>query len=415
MKHQPVLPQRLNIGIIACIILTVVLFFPQLTSATASEVRVGPGLFKQEGSNPAGIGVGESSFRFTFLPVDLLARNNTWPLQTFRRYAEQEVPESARDDFLEALPGDGFQLDVSSWSTVDLGVGSFAANLGLRTLSTATIAQDFLELFLTGVETNRPYTFDGTQIGAVAYGDASFGLSVGLGPLRIGGRYHRLMGAHYSHASLTGGGKISDIPGEEGWNGNLRLEVDRTEGEGVHGEGAAYDVGVIANLTDRLAIGMAVMDIGEIVWNVTSEVYEGTVDPDAEADESPDFSLIGSAVGEQLTWQLPRRYEASLGYQLTQSLHLGVAYIHTTHDSQAGYVQDEESRVQGMLSWSGLGIVPLGIGAAYTEIDGLTLSGEAGLRLGPVRTRARLTNVQLLLGDSPAKGLGFTFDMGIAF
>lgn len=389
----------------------------QLSSlAFAAPVRVGAGMFTQPGANPVNSGLGEPTFRITFMPIDLTVANNTWPLSRIDYYLDKKLDDEAKQAFVAAIPEHGFQLDLGSWTSAGLSVGTINTALSVRTLGTANLSKDLVDLVLNGNELDRDYVLDGSTLGAVAFGDASAGLAFNLSPsIRVGARYHHLAGIGYVHAAASGHGRAS-YESAPGFEGNMELGYDSIYGQGVHGEGSAYDVGVTIQPTQNLAFGFAVMDFGQIEWrNVNRERYQGSLNSESDPDQGPQWDLTDQEVVEALVWELPRRYEISMGYQLASSLHFGAAFTRTVHEPTHGFTYTTPDRVEGMLSWNGFGIMPIGVGASYAQDDGISFAGEAALRLGPLRTRLRLTDVQSLFGEGQGQDLGVRFDLGIVF
>lgn len=396
---------------VVTLVLSIFLIAVSLPIGAASQVRVGASLFQRVDSNPAIIGVDEPTFRIELLPVDLRFANNTWPLAKFDQYLDKELTEDVKRDLLESIPESGLGLDWNSWTAADLGVSGVSTRLAVRTIGTANLAPDLVELALVGNELDREYVVDGSMAGGVAFGDASVGFSLGLGnSLRIGARYHRLMGGAYFDAVATGSGTVVYAGDEPGLEGDMKVKVLRAYGEGVHGEGTAYDVGLTLQPTANFAIGVAVFDIGQIEWrDVLEETYELKLGPELE------YEFVSSGESTTIVWTLPRTYQVALGYRLTPTLHLGAAYSRTVHETEEGVVYAPNDRMEAMLSWKGLGFLPIGVGMAYDQEEGFSLAGEAGLRLGPLQARVRMSDVQAVFGDGEGKDLGLMVDLGILF
>lgn len=406
MKTQSVWLRCLTIGALFASLLVA-------TSVSAAPVRVGTGMFTTPGDNPVNLGLSEPTFRITFLPADLTLGSNSWTWSDINYYLDKHLTDEIKEELVAVIPEDGLELDWQSWSGVGLGVSSFSTNVSIRTVANSNLSKDLVDLVLRGNELNRDYGLDGSRVGAAAYGDVSVGIAFNLGPsVRLGGRYHRLMGIGYLEAEATGSGRVNHAPGDSSFEGNMRIDARRIWGGGLHGDGAAYDVGISIQPTANLALGLAVLDIGQITWrDVLSEQYEGSLDPDT----GPTLELDRSEVISSLKWNLPTRYEVSMGYRLSESLHFGAAYTRTTHTTDEGFTVAASDEVRGMISWTGGGILPIGVGITYTPESAISISGEAGLRFGPVRTRLRLTDLQAALGSGDGKALGVTLDLGIVF
>lgn len=379
-------------------------------AAAQSHVRVGASLFTRADSNPAVLGVDEPTFRIVLLPLDLTSANNAWGVAALARSFGEELTDAAKDELVAALPEDGLFLRAGTWTAADLGVRGFSARLAVRTVATGNLAPDVIKLALKGPETGSTYTVEGSSAAVAAFGDASAGFSLGLGKfLRIGARYHYLVGAVYMDAAASGSATLAD-GGDPLVDGELRVDLRSTTGEGIRGYGYAYDVGVLIQPTEHLAFGLAVLDVGAIQWeDVVAETYRVQFGPELE------FERIATGEAQTLEWRLPVTYQISAGYRLTPTLRVGAAYSRTVYHAADGGEAETAERAEAMLNWTGLGVLPIGIGASYDAESGLSVAGEAALKLGPLQTRLRLTDVQALFNGGEVKTLGFMLDLGFVF
>jgi len=381
--------------------------------ALASAVRVGPEIFSTPGENPVNIGVGQPTFRFAFLPGDVDIANNAWSIFEIGKYLNEHLTEEVKEKLVQQIPSGGLDMRWHSWSSVGLGFAGFSTDASIRTLGDGRLAKDLADLVLNGNDPNRHYTVDGTEVGAAAFGDVSVGFAFNIGPsFRVGGRYHRLMGIGYLEAEAEGSGILHYTDEKTGFEGEMALDARYIWGSGLHGDGTAFDLGVAWHPNENLALSFAVMDLGHITWHdVYSERYEGKLD----ADGGPALELVEKEVISGLKWTLPRRFEVSLGYRVSPTLHLGGSYTRTVHGTGEGFTYREPDRIEAALHWSGLAFLSVGVGVSYVPGEAVSLTGEAGLRLGPVRTRLRLEKIEAVFGGQDDKAVGFTFDLGIVF
>lgn len=381
--------------------------------ALAAPVRVGPGAFATPGENPVNIGLRQPTFRITFMPGDIELSNNAWAVSELDRYLDTYLTDEMKKELVQDIPEDGLDLNLLTWSSVGLGVAGFSTDASIRVVADGHMAKDLIDLALNGNELNRYYDLDGTKFGGAAFGDVSVGLAFNLGPsVRVGGRYHRLMGIAYLDAAANGGGILNYTDTDVGFTGDMVLDADYIWGPGLHGDGAAYDLGLALQPTENLAFSFAVMDIGQITWhNVRSERFEGKLD----SETGPELEIVEEQVLPALKWALPRRFEVGMGYRLTPSLHFGGTYTRTVHMTNQGFTYEQPDQIRAMLSWDGLGILPLGVGVSYVPGEDVAFTGEAGLRLGPVRTKLRLHNIEAAFGGGEGKDFGLAVDVGIVF
>lgn len=390
----------------------------------AAPVRSGIGVFGAEATNPAVIGLGEPVFRLRMAPFTATVGNDAWALTTLDHWADKYIPRDDRKELVAAVPDDGLDLRINTSHGAVLGIGSFSAHVGLRTIYTGNIAPDVFELLFLGNKLNERYTLD-SSMGAVAFGDASVGLGLRIGPrLRIGARYHQLLEAIYGEQTIKAKGEFVYTDEE------MRLETDVEMGLTVMhpeevtgaqvgaGAGSAFDVGAVVQLSDNLSVGAAVLDIGRIEWSSVASAkctiqFDG-FDESADGDDSLDDCTLERR-NKRFRWNLPRRYEISAGWQLPWGFHLGTAYTLTTHPKSDGFSVKNRGEVGAMLVWERFKFMQLGVGTTYGKAAGLSVNAGAGLRLGPLQTRAHISDVQVLFGRGSAKEFGLGIDLGIVF
>lgn len=416
-SRRPGATWRLSLGML---VLVVAVAMSSL-GAAASTVP-GPRTLSDEPGNPAAIGLGEPTFRLRMTPVDVSFGNNTWPLADIDPYLDDYIPRDVRERFIADMPDGGFRLTGEGAVGMQLGIGSFSASAGVRGLASGGVAKDLMELVLLGNERGREYSLHGTDLGVAVFGDTAVGVSLPVGNVRLGARYHQLLGLAYMY--ITGDGKLYIPYDPQDVRGDFSLEYGFSDFEtdrlAVQGEGSAFDVGVAWQVTPGVSVGAAVFDIGQLQWdNVMSQSCKvaadaGAFDPDADLNELGDCSdeTIGSKV-----WQLPRRYEASVGWQMTQTIHLGAAYTLTVRPVDGGFVAAgaTEGALRAAVTWDVFRFLQLNAMATMSEADGLVITTGAAFRLGPLQTRARIGNVQALFGEGSGKSVHAGLDFGIVF
>lgn len=334
---------RWNVGIAALVVTVAVLTL----GAAAAPVAPGPRANFEGDGNPAAIGVQVPTFRLNFTTFDASFSNNTWPLADLDYYLDKYIPVDVRTKFINDIPGGGFRLTGRGMTGFQLGIGSLSASVGARALVSGGIAQDVLALVLLGNELDVPYSLEGTSFEAALFGDAAVGLSVPIGDAwRVGARYHKLVGLAYAHVGA--GGEFTIRGDEPGIDGRAHLKDAYTYPEAADGglkmagDGSAFDVGASYQVTPDVAVGFALMDLGELRWDsVTSRVCDaetgggGSVDDDLEnLLDCPDETQAAHV------WTLPRRYEASVGWRMSENVHLGAAYTHTVASAAGGFDRD---------------------------------------------------------------------------
>lgn len=391
-----------------------------VASLGASAASVAPGLKGGPVSdgNPAAIGVQMPTVRLTLTPLDLSFGNNTWPLAQLDSHLDKYLPVEVRRQFIQDIPDGIFRLTGRAAAGLQLGIGPFSAAVGVRAVTGGAMADDVLTLLLLGNELDVPYSLAGTAAEAAFLGDASAGLSVSVGDaLRVGVRYHQLYGLAYGRVTADGEFVVSSVdPSLHGY-GSIAYAYTSIQPGAAHpaGDGWAVDVGVAYQVRPDLAVGAALLDWGEVRWDaVTSRVCQvtpGVYGPDASWEDMVD---CGPEATQAYTWQLPGRYEVSVGWQATDKLHVGAAYGHSVRVVAApSAVHGGDFRVG--VTWDVFRFLQLNASATVSSGDGVAVAAGAALRLGPVLTSVRASNVQALFGHGQGKSMVFGVDMGIVF
>lgn len=383
-------------------------------------VRSGIGAFGTEATNPAVIGLGEPVFRLRMAPFTATVGNDAWALTTLDHWVDKYIPRDDRKQLLADIPDDGLGLHMNTSHGAVLGIGSFSAHVGVRSIYMGNLAPDVFELLFLGNKLNERYTVD-SSMGAVAFGDASVGLGLRVGSrIRIGARYHQLLEALYGEQTIKAKGEF--VHTDEEIDLDTAVEMGLTvmhprEGSGAGvgaGAGSAFDVGAVVQLSDNLSVGVAVLDIGRIEWSsVASSKCTIQLDDFDESTDGDDCTL--ERRDEQFRWNLPRRYEISAGWQLPWGFHLGTAYTLTTHPKSDGFSIKNHGELGAMLVWERFKFMQLGVGTTYGKAAGLSVNAGAGFRLGPLQTRAHISDVLVLFGKGTAKGFGLGADLGFVF
>lgn len=390
--------------------------------AAAAPVAPGPSAGMESGGNPAAIGVQAPTFRLMFTPFDLTFSNNTWPLAKLDHYLDKYIPEGTRRQFIDDIPGGSFRLSGRAMTGVQLGIGPVSASFGVRALAGGGIAEDVLGLVFLGNQLDVPYSLNGTSFEAALLGDTAIGFSLPIGDTwRVGARYHKLLGLAYGHVEAGGTFVIrSDEPGIDGRAGMnyAYTHLDTTGGSvKMAGDGSAFDVGVSYQVTPDVAVGAAIMDWGQLRWDaVTSRTCDAETNGSGGDDLEELLGCTDEVTGAR-EWALPRRYEASVGWRMSEKVHVGAAYTYTVAPAGGGFSRDAMGggSLRAAVTWDLFRFLQLNAAANLAGSDGLSVSTGGALRLGPMVTRARVSNVQVLFGEGSGKSMGFGMDMGIVF
>lgn len=378
--------------------------------------------------NPAASG--KTKFELVLPSFQASFGNNTWPLSKLDYYLDKELPLSVRQEFVADIPG-SFRLDGGGVTGLELGIGGFSASVGLRGAAAGGVAKDVVELLFLGNELNRSYSLSGTSFGTALVADASVGWAMSVAPgWRAGIRWHHLTGLAYAEALVEGSGKLVYEENKVGAEGDVAIEYAYAYAEDGGGAGAgsgsAFDLGAAWEARPGLTVGFSVLDIGQLQWASATrgrcEVNTGATGSGGTGAGSGGSGAGGSGddpfqctdtVGP-VVWQLPVRYEASVGWQATNKIHVAGVYTAVgAGGAFAGTGIAAANGLRGTVTWDVFKFLQLNATAYLT--DGFSLSTGGALKLGPVRLRARLNNVQALFGQGGGRSVGFGADFGIAF
>lgn len=409
----------------AVLVPAIALLFGLLTAAVpaaAASVWYG-GL-----DNPAS--GGKSPFELVLPSFEVSFGNNTWPLSELDYYLDKELPLSVRQKFVADIPG-SFRLEGGGAMGMELGIGGFSASVGVRGAASGGVAKDVAELVFLGNELNRAYSLSGTSFGTALVADASVGWAMSVAPgWRAGIRWHQLTGLAYAEALVEGSGKLVYEEDNVSAEGDVAIEYvyaypDGDGGITGAGSGSAFDLGATWEARPGLTVGFAVLDIGQLQW-ASATRGRCEVDPAAGSGGSGGGSGSGGSGGGgddvfqctetvgAVVWQLPVRYEASVGWQATDKIHVAGAYTGARAGGAfTGVGLAEVTGLRGTVTWDVFKFLQLNATAYLT--DGFSISTGGALKLGPVRMRARLNNVQALFGQGGGRSVGFGADFGIAF
>lgn len=386
-----------------------------VAAAGATPIRTGVGAFELDARNPAGLGIGQPVFRLLLQPMTAEAYNDSWPWMTFDHWADKKIPLEERQKLVASIPDTGLGFGMDASQAFVLGIGGLSGSLTMRETAFVSFEKEFFELLFLGNELNRKYTM-GVSGGTAVIGDAAIAHGRNINDkLRVGLRYHYLVGIAYGGASVKATAEAIHTDEDIKFDGDMVFEYVHTDTD-ASGVGMAFDIGATYRINDALTVGAAVLDWGRITWpSHIQGVCAFEVDSlSGSGDEGNEPDPCTETPGGEFKYTLPRKIELSAGWQLPWAFHLGTAYTITTADA-ADFTVKSRSELETMLVWQRWKFLQLGVGAVFAKDRGTSLNAGAGLRLGPLQVRSTVNNVQTLFGVGDAQSIGGGLDIGIVF
>lgn len=370
----------------------------------------------QQPANPAGIGQGHRFLRL-FAGSGVGLGNNILPPADI---IEQIQGAETDDDFLDILPSEGVRVWLDSANHVELGIGPIEIRTGVSLVGAMQVRPDILELGIEEPEPGRTYEGDGTEAEWAGFANLSAGGSLGLpavarglgwNDLRIGGRVHALSGLGYGRAEIHGDVEIhsGSVAGQlvgELWDRQTETDLWHA------GQGYAVDVGILGRLNERLTLGVAVVNIGQLTWSdVRYQRFESDFDVTGGGDPELEWNQVADEQVD-VVWHLPRRVEGSLGYRASDTIHLGAGLVQTTYFDHDGRSADARTDLHASIVWRGIPLLPIAAGVNYSGVSGWSFSTGAALDLGPLHVVAQVDNLPL---PKTGRELGASFGLGLSF
>lgn len=309
--------------------------------------------------------------------------------------------------------------------------------------------KDLFGVFFRG---NAPYigqTVDlGLQVNSILYSEIYAGIAGKFGPVSVGGRLKWLNGAA---AARTERSKLDLYTSDDVYQLTVNTdyllqtspELDILKGDGTdptigvqdyrfgdvitRNSGIAFDLGVDVDLTERLSLRAAVMDIGQINWkdDVVSYSSNKTIQYDGYDFSSlfteDSLSLSGALdtlesllefdeqTGGSFTTRLPWTFQVGGNYQFTEKFGVSAVFFGQSQSTDVYTGFSLGANVKPLRFLEG-GLTYTVFAQTYTNIGAHLL-----LRLGPVRLYAASDNLISLLGVNDSQFANGRVGMQLAF
>lgn len=309
--------------------------------------------------------------------------------------------------------------------------------------------RDLFGVFFRG---NAPYigqTVDlGLQVNSILYSEIYAGIAGKFGTVSVGGRLKWLNGAA---AARTDRSKLDLYTSDDVYQLTVNTdyllqtspELDILKGDGTNptigvqdyrfgdlftrNSGIAFDLGVDVDLTERLSLRAAVMDIGQINWkdDVVSYSSNKTIQYDGYDFSSlfteDSLSLAGALdtlesllefdeqTGGSFTTRLPWTFQVGGNYQFTEKFGVSAVFFGQSQSTDLYTGFSLGANVKPLSFLEG-GLTYTVFAQTYTNIGAHLL-----LRLGPVRLYAASDNLISLLGVNDSQFANGRVGMQLAF
>ena len=230
------------------------------------------------GSNPANLGIlgGEKSLNFGIIPmisfpvIDITNSSLSISKLNENFFTGKELTESNKKEILDAISSDGikgyFHLDQN---ILKLSLNRWAFGLGFEAFGTANIPKSLIKFGLVGNKFNKPVILNDMNLEMISYGK----FSINYGDIlanEIINQYVKnfywgvgidlLLGTGYEQIKKVNGSINSVIDGFE-------AKGDAVAKAGAGGLGFAIDLGVSAEINDRIYAGFYLQNIiSSINW-----------------------------------------------------------------------------------------------------------------------------------------------------
>ena len=375
-----------------------------LDSITAADVN--PAHFKPEPKWGFALGMGGE------------LKANSWNLPLMREYGNRDLDESDKDVILKATNDDFLRVSMMGSPYVGVTYENYGFKVAGRVFAQGQAPSDFLKLALKGNELDEKFSFADSNFEAAGYIETSAAVSfpvddfvreaagnIKLSNVRVGANIKHLTGAGF--ARLEGKGALLTKS-----DGQIEADGEARYAHSTSGSGFAVDLGVSAEVTERLQVDASILNLGQITWRDVEHGSAGFTaafnisDPDS-ADF--DYTTHDAEVGPNVTWKLPRTFR------------VGSAYKWTNEVTALADLSWTKSEAMGLLSRQAVGVeyapwafLPTQAVLVKETKQPLRLDLSAGLRFRYFRMNAHLINA-LSLVSTQAEGAGFGLSAEVRF
>lgn len=402
-----------------------------IAARSARTIGLGDGFAVITGSdalytNPAAVSADDRSFN-----LELKVAAEAWNNLLFNDY----IPQSKMKDTLHKISKNGMVVNGNGNLGGNLSIGPVTVFADIRADGLAKLSPDFTKLFFAGeVEDGKQYRIDGTAFFASSYLDTGVNLSLKMPDsvakslqverLYLGMSYHYLAGAAVKSSGTGSIGMEFDQDGDPYISGNTSQlnarysDLDNFKVEQL-ATGSAFDVGVYAELNDRLSLGVSLLNLGaslkvdQALYHQYTFAYEdsdGDGQKEWDTDDDPEEGLLSG--GFEL--KLPTIFKVGGKYNLSDSFAVLANFTNKSYSDQIFTKTLSDQKFSLAAEYIGLRILPLRLGVNYSTLQrDFDLAAGFGLHLGPLKLDVGLADLTGLFNQS--KGVAGGLNARIEF
>lgn len=299
------------------------------------------------------------------------------------------------------------EINWLSFSLASPKLGGIAVNVKDQVFSTLTLPNSVIGLLIQGTNSNAYQS--ATNLDALSrIADGTFGnfhhlrtASVGYGRRVLGtGKWNLYLGGTYKHiwaigyyqaqidqGTFSGRSAFSDFYRINYGLLNLNTASGRRELLSDVGTGQAIDIGGSLDVSDKINIGISIIDIGSIKWKdqvveyqgdfsrVIDSVGNGLVNSFDFSEEAAGlYDLMESGSGAPFTSQLHTRLRAQGTFRIKQSLNASFDLSLPLREESPDVLNYQPTLIAGNLNWEVMPkLLTLNSGVLYSKKWGIRM------------------------------------------
>lgn len=373
-------------------------------------------------------------------------------------FSDRAFDGTLRDQLLQqnAAPSETFGVDGNfdmNWGAYSVAgpqLGGIAVSLQDRVAGSASIPNPFFGVLLQGQDADalqgvpNPDSLrslgDGTRANfshirslRVGYGRKLITLLDSGITLYAGATFQRLWGIGYYQADIEAGRFTSLAAFSDAYrinynNVNLQDPNDQRRLLSSSGRGWALDLGVSADIGDKINVGLAVIDMGSLTWD--DNLVAAEADFDAILDSLQTslinsyglnqevgniYDLVEESAGESFRTALNTQVRMDASYRVSRRIVLGADLVIPFRNGSERVVDRDAGVLTATASWTIIPrVVNFGTGLIYSPSFGYRW--PAGLTVGFGRAALSITTADFLTfltSRDPLASLSVAFITGL--
>jgi hypothetical protein len=355
--------------------------------------------------NPANLGLPDNpNLSVEFLGVGLLLGNNSINVSLYNNYFSQDYfdqegswDSQAKSEILEHFPDHGFRgYNRAQFTAIAGSYRQFALSINSVAYADLRLPRELFAVPLLGLETEPIYLNDAWGEAVVATEIAFSGAqAIDLGwdkvqAFSVGGTVKYLLGHGYARIEEAGALLVSNQD-SIAVDGHYRtLQAGFLTDEGGAGQGFALDLGAVAQVNEKLSVGLALTNLVGFIRFGSSEESQGNFwfhQPGLNLDEFDNFEDYMDSVtveddttvaAGEIKYRLPAALSLSGTYKLNPQMTLELDYHQGLNRAAGGTTTP---RVALGTEIRKLDFLPMRCGLALGGVQGSTFAIGLGLDL----------------------------------